>query len=333
MARSQRHPVLSGSGSGREHDPTREDRDAGRGRVAEVQRVRLLGAMVQEVAEHGAANVSVSSVVARSGVSRRTFYELFDDRDACFLAAFEDALCGVSGVVVAAYSISGRWQEKLRAGLVALLDCLEHDRQTARLLIVESLAAGPCMLARRQETLAPIVAAVDEGRREQTAGRGELPPLTAQGVVGGALSLLHDRLIEDSQESLLELTGALMAMIVAPYLGQAAARKEIAKPTPTPSDNGPVLHASDPLRELPIRLTYRTAMTLSAIADAPGASNRHIGEIAHIADQGQASKLLSRLQRYGLIENTGTGAKGEANAWTLTPTGQDVHNTITNAHT
>ncbi|HXQ00092.1 MAG TPA: TetR family transcriptional regulator [Solirubrobacteraceae bacterium] len=302
--------------------------------MAEVQRVRLLGAMVQEVAEHGAANVSVASVVARSGVSRRTFYELFDDRDACFLAAFDDALRGVSSVVVPAYSAEhGRWQERIRGGLVALLDCLEHDRQTARLLIVESLAAGPRMLTRRQETLAPLIAAVDEGRRGQAGGRAEPPPLTAQGIVGGALSLLHDRLIEGDQASLLELTGALMAMIVAPYLGQAAARKEIAKPTPTPSDNGPVLHASDSLRELPIRLTYRTAMTLSAIADAPGASNRHIGEIAHIADQGQASKLLNRLQRYGLIENTGTGAKGEANAWTLTPTGQDVHNTITNAHT
>ena len=78
-----------------------------------------------------------------------------------------------------------------------------------------------------------------------------------------------------------------------------------------------------------MRLTYRTMRVLEVIADDPGVSNRSVGEHADIADQGQISKLLSRLERLGLASNTGQGhQKGEPNAWTLTPTGERVAQTI-----
>jgi DNA-binding MarR family transcriptional regulator len=84
------------------------------------------------------------------------------------------------------------------------------------------------------------------------------------------------------------------------------------------------------LRDLEMRLTYRTVRVLSAIANDPGSSNRSLGDAAGIGDQGQVSKLLARLQRLGLIENKGIGAatRGEPNAWTLTGKGHDVHDTI-----
>ena len=66
--------------------------------VAEIQRARILAAMVDVVAERGAANVTVARVVTRSGVSRRTFYELFEDREDCFLAAFDQAVAADRGV-------------------------------------------------------------------------------------------------------------------------------------------------------------------------------------------------------------------------------------------
>ncbi len=80
----------------------------------------------------------------------------------------------------------------------------------------------------------------------------------------------------------------------------------------------------DPLRELDMRLTYRTVRVLLAI-DAIGGrgsppSNRQVATAAGISDQGQISKLLARLQPLGLIGNTGGDhAKGEPNAWSLTP--------------
>ncbi len=78
-----------------------------------------------------------------------------------------------------------------------------------------------------------------------------------------------------------------------------------------------------------MRLTYRTLMVLSVIAAEPGASNRRTGEGAGIHDQGQISKLLGRLCKLGLIENSGAGQpKGESNSWTLTDRGQEVQRAL-----
>jgi DNA-binding MarR family transcriptional regulator len=78
-----------------------------------------------------------------------------------------------------------------------------------------------------------------------------------------------------------------------------------------------------------MRLTYRTARVLEVAATHPGASNRLVGERAGIYDQGQVSKLLARLGRLGLLENTGEGqARGSANAWWLTPKGVRVTQSI-----
>jgi AcrR family transcriptional regulator/DNA-binding MarR family transcriptional regulator len=312
------------------HEVGADNNGRGRARVADIQRARMLGAMVQEISERGAANVSVAHVVARSGVSRRTFYEIFDGREDCFLAAFDDALNGIARVVVPAYGEPGAWRAKVRAGLIAALECSDHDRETARLLVVESLAAGPKALARRQSVLRRIIPVIEEGRNEGI-GRNDPTPLTAEGILGGVLSVLHTRLVEDGNGSLVELAGPLMGMIVLPYLGPAAARKEIARPAPKHTAKRPVVRR-DPLQDLEMRLTYRTVRVLTAVADAPGSSNRALGDAAGIGDQGQVSKLLARLQRLGLVENTGIGAatRGEPNAWTLTSKGHEVHDAIAN---
>jgi AcrR family transcriptional regulator len=311
----------------------------GHTQVAELQRARMLTAMVQEVAERGAANVSVGHVVGRSGVSRRTFYEIFEDREDCFLGAFDEALQHASAVVVPAYGTGGAWLARVRAGLAALLGFLDSDRAAARLLIVESLAAGPKALQRRRQVIAGLVSVVEQGRTEGKANL-DPPALTAEAIVGGLLSVIHARLAGSDSEtststrgdatggSLLELAGPLMGMIVLPYMGPVAARKEIERPAPQPTATGPVVR-SDPLQDLPMRFTYRTMRVLVSVAEHPGSSNRSIGESAGIGDQGQASKLLARLHKLGLIENRGGDpARGEPNAWILTNTGQQVHDSI-----
>jgi AcrR family transcriptional regulator len=318
---------------------------AGRSQVAGIQRARMLTAMVQEVSERGAASVSVAHVVARSGVSRRTFYEIFEDREACFRAAFDEALQQVAAVVLPAFRRSGSWRERVRAGLIGLLQELDYDRATARLLVVESLAAGPSSLQRRQEVLAQILPVIEEGQLESKGGL-EPPPLAAEGIVGGVLSVLHGRLTASPlsgvrgsrsrglrEESLVDLVGPLMGMIVMPYLGAAAARKETERPAPEARVEKP-MRRTDPLQDLPMRLTYRTMRVLVSIAELTTngtyPSNRAVGEHAGIGDQGQASKLLARLHKLGLIENQGGDpARGEPNAWTLTATGTQVHDTIT----
>ncbi|MGA9876952.1 MAG: TetR family transcriptional regulator [Solirubrobacteraceae bacterium] len=311
----------------------REPNGFGHAQVAQIQRARILAAMFDVVTERGVGNVSVAHVVQRSGVSRRTFYEVFGGREDCFLAAFDDALAFVSQRVLPAYAAEKTWRDRIRAGLFALLTFLDEEPVIGRLLIVESLSAGPRTLERRNHVLALVAAAVDEGRT-QSATAASLPSLTAEGLVGGALALIHTRLALADHEPLLGLTNQLTSMIVLPYQGAAAARRELDRSVKPCVSEGPKARLlSDPFKGANMRLTYRTVRVLLAVAEHPSASNRLIGESAGIVDQGQISKLLARLERLGLISNSGLGpGQGAPNAWSLTSTGQQVVNSV-RAHT
>jgi AcrR family transcriptional regulator len=283
--------------------------------------------MTDVVAERGVGDVTVSQVVARSGVSRRTFYEQFEDREACFLAAFDWGLQRIGYTVVRAYEQPGRWRARIRTALTSLLEAFDRNLTMGRLLVVETLGAGHPTLDRRRHVLAHITAAVDEGRLEARGSDGP-PPLTAEGIVGGAFSLVHSRMLDGGDAPITALLNPLMSMIVLPYLGPAAARRELRQPVPEVS-NGGGRTGADPLRDLEMRLTYRTIRVLLAIGEHPGASNRRIADAAGIRDQGQISKLLTRLEQLGLIHNAGSPrAKGEPNAWTLTERGAGVRETV-----
>jgi AcrR family transcriptional regulator len=285
----------------------------------------MITAMAEVAGERGAANATVAHVVARSGVSRRTFYEMFSDREDCLAAAFAEAVDRAGRRVLPAYEGERGWQARLRAGIAALLLFLEDEPDMGRLLIVEALGGGPRVLAHRAELLARLVEVVDEGR---ALAKVPPPPLTAEGVLGGAFALVHARLSMRDAAPLTQLLGPLMGLILGPYLGPAAARKEIDRPAPKFSHARRREH-SDPLRGLDMRLTYRTVRVLVAVGSQPGASNRAIAHAAGVEDQGQISKLLRRLESLGLIHNTGHGhAKGEPNVWTLTPRGQEVEGAI-----
>lgn len=85
----------------------------------------------------------------------------------------------------------------------------------------------------------------------------------------------------------------------------------------------------DQIGALEVRLTYRTMRVIAAIRDHPGASNREVGRAAGIDNEGQTSKLLARLERIGLIANSGEGrGKRIPNAWTLTAKGIELNEVI-----
>ena len=314
--------------------------------------------MFDVAAERGAAGVSVADVVERSGVSRRTFYDSFTDREDCFLAAFEDALAFASQRVLPAYVAVGRWRERLRAGLVAFLSFLDEEPLIGRLLIVESLSGGSRTLERREQILAQLATIVDEGRSESASAR-DLPALTAEGLVGGVLALICARIARpatlhvvagealEGSAGLLGLTNELVGMIVLPYLGPAAARRELQRPIKAGTPEGKRVEGhtqqadrkrgerrdasllADPFKGAGMRVTYRTLRVLLVVAEHAGASNRLVGESAGISDQGQISKLLARLQRVGLIENRGLApGQGAPNAWVLTNTGERLATSI-----
>ncbi len=319
-----------------------------RERVVEIQRSRLLAAALGAIEELGYARVTVAHIASRARVSRRTFYQVFDNREDCLLAALESVVEAIRDELLAAGVDSLCWRERVRTGLWTILSFFEREPVLAWVCVVQALRGGPRVLERRERVLAELARVVDEGRHE-AAGSGGCPSLTAEGLVGAAFTIVYGRLIRGEREPLTDLFGELMGMIVLPYLGPAAARREQTRPLP-----GPVIGGSrrervvsvgwgdavdrgngggDLLAGVPMRLTYRTALVLEAIAGQPGVSNRIVAELAKVSDQGQISKLLARLERLGLIENTGAGhARGERNAWSLTVMGLRVAHGI-RAHT
>lgn len=315
--------------------------------------MRVLAAMVRVVHQQGLGAATVSRVVKRAGVSRRTFYELFAGCEDCFLAVFEEHVQRASRIVAEAASTAPVvWRERVRAGLVALLGFFDDEPMIGSLLVVDALGGGPVVLERRARVLDALTKVIDQGRTDVKSGSGRRvsssppPPLTAEGVVGAVLSVIHARMLDDDgdRRPLVGLANPLMGMIVLPYLGRAAVARELARAEPTvtrrrASSRGGAKHVrhgglpQDPLEGLDMRLTYRTLSVLSVIAADPGASNRRVGESAGIHDQGQISKLLGRLGKLGLVENSGNGQpRGEPNAWTLTDRGEEVQAALTTGH-
>jgi len=192
--------------------------------ASEVQRMRILSAMVEVASEHGTESATVARVAARAGVSTGTFYALFEDRQDCLTAVFEEAVASATKHVSAAYDTQARWVDRVRAAVLALLELLDEERELAR-LCVEHAVASHAMLMRRGEVLGELTRIIDEGRGASRAARNP-PPLAAQGVLGSALGLIYSELIARDPRSMVELLNPLMFWIVLPYLGASAARKE-----------------------------------------------------------------------------------------------------------
>jgi AcrR family transcriptional regulator/DNA-binding MarR family transcriptional regulator len=299
-----------------------------RGEVDDIQRARIVSAMVEVASELGYTGATVACVVTRAGVSRRTFYELFDGREDCFLATFEWSVAQMRRVLARAYRPHRSWREGARHAVAALLLLLDSEPGLARTCVVEALAAGKLVLERRAQVLRELAEALDAGA---PAGRGlaDVSPLSAEGAVGGAFSIVHGRLLEgDSAPGrLIDLHGQLMALVVLPYLGPRAAGQELTSGPPPVVEKRAVGEEVDGrllLERFTMRLTYRTVRCLMFIGEHPGASNRQVAAGADVSDEGQASKLLGRLAKLDLIANSRAPGPGQANRWTLTPHGEQA---------
>jgi AcrR family transcriptional regulator/DNA-binding MarR family transcriptional regulator len=301
------------------------------------QRTRLLDAAVALAGAEGYKRMTARRVSSWAGVSNKTFYDLFSDREDCFLAAFDRAIDELSTIVLPAWESEKEWSAQVRVALAALLDALDRDSAMCTLVFVEALGAGPRVLERRVEVLRLLAGAIDRGRAGSKAPR-ELSSLTAEGTVGAVFGVIYARLLERERGSLTGLVNPLMATIVLPYRGHAASARELERRGTRTFSSGredPAgLKSRARLVERPtaqllpsgvsFRLTVRTQMVLTAVAKRPGASNRQVSDAAGVADQGQISRLLARLEGLELLRNEGGETQGIPNAWHLTPRGEEI---------
>lgn len=189
--------------------------------VLESQRRRMIEAMALVVGEQGYERASVARVVKVAGVSRKTFYEHFTDKQACFLDAYDTVFGGILLDVGAAYEAAEGWPEKVRSGLDVLLTRLAADPHYARAGIVEVLAAGEAALERRDAALRAFQSFFDPARPE-VPDHGA-PPIVIEATIGGIYEVIYRRILTDGAESLQALHDDLTYLALTPFLGEGGA--------------------------------------------------------------------------------------------------------------
>src|SRR3954467_4806548 len=174
--------------------------------VEASQRTRLLEAVGRAVAERGYAAATIDDVVGRAGVSKKTFYDHFADKQDCFLAAYEAASEELLRRVAEAQESDLDWRERTRAGIAAYLRWLAGDPALARVYLVEVAAAGPVALERR-ERLRDRYAELMLERRENGA---QLPFEVFHAVVAAVDDVVVRHIREHGAEDLPELEPVLL---------------------------------------------------------------------------------------------------------------------------
>ncbi|HYN90884.1 MAG TPA: TetR/AcrR family transcriptional regulator [Thermoleophilaceae bacterium] len=176
--------------------------------VAASQRTRLLEAVGRAVAEKGYAGATIDDIVRGAGVSKKTFYEHFEDKLGCFLAAYEAASDELFEHVRAAQADGGDWLDRTRAGIGAYLRWLAAEPALARVFLIEVAAAGP-EAAERRERLRDRYAE----RMRELQDEASVPDEIFHAVVAAADDLVVRRLREGG--NLLELEPVLLHLQVA----------------------------------------------------------------------------------------------------------------------
>ncbi len=201
----------------------------GREAVANHQRARLYGAMIERVAGQGYGAASMTELCKLAGVSTRTLYQLFRSKEAYFLATYDAIVANAIRRIGVAYRFEGDWQVRLRAGFAAYAAEVVDEPKAARLVLVEVLGAGPAALARMRRTRLIFEQVVSASFSEAPDGV-TLPPLIARGIVCGVERITRQWLLAGNVAELPGLADELLAWALS-YRSAAAAGLGAVSPT------------------------------------------------------------------------------------------------------
>ncbi len=194
--------------------------------VAQNQRQRLLAALAECLEEKGYERTTVASIGKRAGVSKSDFYKHFETKDACFLAAYDDAVERLRARLLAGCEEREDWAHGVLAALGALVEVFAAEPAQAQLVLVEGLRAGRGVYDRYQAALQSFVPYLREGAPAPAGG--ERPPeATDEAVVGGIASLLARRVLAGEAAAVPALLPEIAEFALTPYLGTAEARRVI----------------------------------------------------------------------------------------------------------
>ena len=199
----------------------------GRGALAEPtagdsRRERLLDSLARSCAAKGLGATTITDIVEGAGVSRATFYELFNDKEACLAAAMDLALAEAASRIVAVYAAEKPWSTNIRKAAGAFLGLLVERPAWARMALVEARASG----GRAAELYAAgkqVAAALIDRGREGPIDSGRVPSSATRAALAAAESLIVAQILAGNTERLAELLPDIVYITTIPYLGREEA--------------------------------------------------------------------------------------------------------------
>jgi AcrR family transcriptional regulator len=190
--------------------------------VVENQRQRLIRAVPAAVREKGFQALTVEDITARAGVSRRTFYENFRDKEDCFMTSYRHHAQELMATVVAAGAAGVDWEERGTFALAALLRFFAQRPDVAHMGVIEVMAAGPVALAERDQTITALASLIGrEGLDSEDA-----PALLRRTIAGSILQLVYARVLVDHADELEDLLPLSRYMVL---VAQEGPRRAAAK--------------------------------------------------------------------------------------------------------
>jgi AcrR family transcriptional regulator len=177
---------------------------AAREQVRARQRLRLALAMVEAVGEDGYRATRVADVIARAGVSRKTFYELFDNKQDCLLTTFDVIANEAMRRMEIAYYAAEGWPGRVEAAIGALLSGALENPAALRLNLLEIPAAGPAGIERRERSIERFEQFIRDGL-ELAPGDGTISDVALKAIVGGLYRVLYRRVLRGEADELIAL--------------------------------------------------------------------------------------------------------------------------------
>jgi AcrR family transcriptional regulator len=292
--------------------------------VLASQRRRLQGALVALVGEHGYSGVTVRGLSRWAGVSTRTFYRHFANAEECFAATYESLMGCALAHTSASWVAGENWEGNLRAALRALMQDLGDNPTAAKLVLVESFAAGPILLERRRATIREFEQLLADSFSE-APDRIAVSSRVIEGIAAGVMRVTRTRLLAGRGVELPGIVDELADWVlsfrhankitadqVAPVNGEQSQDRGEHRSNASPlfgDARGRILAAT---AKLAARDGY-VALTVPRIRTEAGTSRRSFD--AHFADVESCFLEAIEVLATGAIEEAEREARSDASGW------------------
>ncbi len=183
--------------------------------VAGHKRRRMMDAVAELTAEQGYEATKIADIVRRAAVARKTLYENFDGKEDLFLSAIDTTRAEMRTAVEEACEQASSPEDRIVAGLEALLEFIAEHPDASRMYMVEAISATPSSARLYDAGMRDFV----ELLCRSAPDRADLPETIEESLVGGVAWIVQQQIRRGEAEEVRELLPELSQFLLSPYLG------------------------------------------------------------------------------------------------------------------